>query len=286
MIYKLGLISVNWPSSWLIGLRLMPELTDATRRLQRLTGRIIYLLVYIGHFEVWSTGCAVFIQVLYKSDYLEINTNNKMVYTTKKRTYSQSCGEYEYECKRPRINTRPLPFKFNPQRRYFQQKLTFDHFVADFVSDTDLFNESSIMYDNLLSTSSYSFQDKHIVWNHYTRKQLLKFCKKLLCGNMSYNEDILYSNRFLTELWYALGPIARMRFDEMITYGSFSTGQYRCRTNSIILSKREGIVLHLARLSNSMFDFNLKIEVNPLLSRHLGKNYYRQINHYSRYRLY
>ena len=165
-----------------------------------------------------------------------------MVYSTKKRTYSQSYGENGYDCKRPRMNIRPLPFKFNPQRPYFQQKLSFDHFVTDVVSDTDMFNESTIMYDNLQNNSSDSFQDKHILWNHYSRKQLLKFCKRLLCGNMSYSEDILYSNRFLNELLYASGTLARFRYDEMVRYGNFSTGYNRtCKTNSIILSKKQGI---------------------------------------------
>ena len=216
-----------------------------------------------------------------------------MVYPTKKRTYNQSNGEYGYECKRPRMNIRSLPFKFNPQRSYFKPKLTFDHFVKDYVSNKDLFNESSIMYGDLLCNSSRSFQDKHTLLDNYSRKQLLNFCKRLLCGNLSYSEDILYSNRFLDELWYALGPLARRRYDEMITHGDFSTGYNRtCRTNSIILSKKEGIVLHLTKLTNSMFNFNLKIEVNRRLSRHLGTKrirvgtkFYRQINHYSPYPL-
>ena len=166
------------------------------------------------------------------------------------------------------------------------EKLTFDHFIAGYVSDADLFNQSST-YGDLLRDSSDSFQDKHILLDNYSRKQLLMFSKRLLRGSKSYSEDIFFSNRFLHKLRCALGPLARARYKEMVTYGDFSTGLNRtCTTNSIILSKSEGIVLHLTKLSNSMFDFNLEIEVNPLLSWNLGRNYYGQINHYSPYRLY
>ena len=204
---------------------------------------------------------------------------------SKKRQYN---GPQGYEAKRPRTTyLRPPQFIYNPTSSCFYEKeLSFDDYAPVFVPDHEIFNESTLIYNDLNSKSTANFRHKHTVSNHQRRKQLLQFSKRLLVGHMSYSENIFYSNRFLKELWYGLGPLARKRFDEMARYGYFSTGYSTCRTNSIILSIKEGIVLHLTKLSNSMFDFNLKIEVNPVLGRFLGQNAWRQINHFSSYRLY
>ena len=212
------------------------------------------------------------------------NDSNSRENELKKRQYN---GPQGYEAKRPRTTAIPPQFRYNPtSSRFYEKGLSFDDYAPNFVPENVIFNESALVYNDLKSKSTAAFRDKHTVSNHQRRKQLLEFSKRLLVGNMSYSEDIFYSNIFLEELWYGLGPLARTRFDEMARYGYFSTGYSRCQTNSIILSIKEGIVLHLMKLSNSMFDFNLKIEVNHLLTRHLGENARREINHFSSYRLY
>ena len=203
----------------------------------------------------------------------------------KKRQYDGPLG---YEAKRPRMTAiRPLQFRYNPtSSRFYEKELSFNHYAPVLVPENDIVNESALVYNDLKSKSTATFRDKHTMSNHQKRKQLLEFSKKLLVGKMTYSEDILCSNIFLKELCHGLGSLARKRFDQMVSNGYFSIGNNRCRTNSIILSKKEEIVLHLTKLSNSLFDFNLKIEVNPLLSRHLGKNALCEINHFSSYRLY
>ena len=203
----------------------------------------------------------------------------------KKRQYDGPLG---YEAKRPRMTAiRPLQFRYNPtSSRFYEKELSFDDYTPVFVPENDIVNESTLVYNDLKSKCTATFRDKHTVSNHQRRKQLLEFSKRLLAGNMSYSENILNSNTFLKELCHGLGPLARIRFDQMVRLGYFLTGSKKCRTNSIILSKKEEIVLQLTKLSNSLFEFNLKIEVNPLLSRHLGKNACCEINHFSSYRLY
>ena len=203
----------------------------------------------------------------------------------KKRKYN---GPHAYEVKRPRMTAIPPPqFRYNPtSSRFYEKELSFNHYAPVLVPENDIVNESALVYNDLKSKSTATFRDKHTMSNHQKRKQLLEFSKKLLVGKMTYSEDILCSNIFLKELCHGLGSLARKRFDQMVSNGYFSIGNNRCRTNSIILSKKEEIVLHLTKLSNSLFDFNLKIEVNPLLSRHLGKNALCEINHFSSYRLY
>ena len=197
----------------------------------------------------------------------------------------QCNGPQEYEAKRPKTSTiPPLQFKYNPtSSRFYEKELSFDDYAPDFVPENDIVNESTLLYNDLKSKSTTSFRDKHTMSNHKRRKQLLGFSKRLLVGKMSYSEDILCSNIFLKELCHGLEEMARKRFNQMVKNGYFWNG---CRTNSTILSQKEGIVLHLTKLSDSLFDFNLKIEVNPLLSRHLGENARREINHFSSYRLY
>ena len=215
----------------------------------------------------------------------------------KKRSYKNSECNYQNSAKRFRINGSPVPyqvkvrnpsqpFQFNPNAPFLQKHndLGFDNFQFGSGAIEDVFNQSSDSYEDLKDKSTSQFRSRHLISEDVHRKRILNFSRKLLGKNRSYRGTsfkVFQSHPFLQDILHVSGKTAQERFGHMLHWGFFPPSKRNTR-NTIILSRKDGIVLHIARLKESMFDFNLIIEAKPSLMGHLGKQKKTgKINHYS-----
>lgn len=162
-----------------------------------------------------------------------------------------------------------------------KKQLNFDQFdINTPTKDEDILNKSVKEYYELKSESTLPFQHKHTIdWQH-GRKRILNFCLDILAEKSTYTENVQQTSPFLTGLLNTLPNEARSRYYQMQNQGFFKIGRAKCRKNSIILSKKNGTILHILRLKNKMHDFQLTVENNQNLMSHLVKRD-GKINHFS-----
>ena len=184
-----------------------------------------------------------------------------------------------------RTINRSSPFIANKRQELHgscKKKLNFDAFDINApTKDEDVLNVSTKEYYELKSESTLPFQHKHTIdWQH-GRKRILNFCSELLGDKTSYTENVHTNSPFLTGLLDTLPNEARCRHYQMEHEGFFKIGRFgKCRKNSIILSKKNGTILHIFRLKNQIHDFQLTIETNKNLMSHLVRKD-GKINHFS-----
>ena len=216
----------------------------------------------------------------------------------KKRTYNSSECDNQNAAKRRinesltpcqvKISHTPKPFQFQPNVPFLQKNkgLEFDHSSFGTTTTTEnLLNESTELYEELKGDSTIPFKAKHLICEEIHRQKILnsnEVCRRLLRRKKTYRVKLPVHrlDPFLEDILSASGTEAQARYEQMLDKGFFRPG--RNIRNTIILSMKDGIVLHMVRLKNNMFDFNLIIETKPCLMEHLGRHDRTDlINHYS-----
>ena len=214
----------------------------------------------------------------------------------KKRTYVSTGNGYANDqngAKRRRNNATSTPchvktkdtqqpFQFKPDQPFLSiyNRPKFEDFKDEPKPENDNFNESSVFYEELKDKATIFFNERHLISENHDRKKILNFCRRLLGGRKCYREKVYCRNSFLQGVLNASGEKAQLRYEEMLKNGFFGNSRRNTR-NTIILSRKDGMVLHIARLRRSMFKFDLMIEIKPFLMEHLGRNKKKLINHYS-----
>ena len=215
----------------------------------------------------------------------------------KKRSYKNSECNYQNSAKRVRTNGSSIPyqvkvrnpsqpFQFNPDAPFLQKHndRAFDNFRFGSEEMEDVLNKSSDSYEELKDNSTDPFRSRHLISEDFHRKRILNFSRKMLGKNRNYRGislKVFQYDPFLQDILRVSGKTAQERFGHLLHWGFFPPSKRNTR-NTIILSRKDGIVLHMARLKESMFDFNLIIEAKPSLMGHLGRQKKTgKINHYS-----
>ena len=232
----------------------------------------------------------------YESNDDEQSSCSKRTRITTER-WITTTNDYDRTLKVKVHRSSPFILKKSPEKEKFKRRIilcdddldeTSNSSFASF-SESDDLDSSFLEYEELKTDSTYSFKQKHIIEDEKARKMLLNVGSKTVLKNQKKNSVKVFSHSsFYRALYQGCSKEAQTRLDSMRKIGYFPLGRKRiakCRRNSVILSIQRGIVVHVEKLKNETYDFELCFEINDELGNYFGfKN--NKINHFGSKKLY
>ena len=234
----------------------------------------------------------------YESNDDEQNFCSKRTRITKER-WITTTNDSDRPLKVKVHRTSPFIVKKSPEKEKFKRRIILcdddldekssNSSISSFSSissESDDLDSSFLEYEELKTDCTYSFKQKHIIEDEKARKMLLNVGSKTVLKNQKKNSVKVFSHSsFYRALYQGCSKEAQSRLDSMMKIGYFPQGHKRiskCRRNSVILSVRRGIVVHIEKLKNTKtqtHDFELCFEINNELKKYFGfKN--GKINHF------
>ena len=115
-------------------------------------------------------------------------------------------------------------------------------------------------YEDLVQSSTEEFRDKHLILNDRNRRKLLDLCYEELGRENETFFHVSSHHKFYKALKNACQGMAQYRLQSILKYGFFETFHFDVDTNTLIVSARGRIFVHIEKSNDDDFDLWIRIE--------------------------